>query len=152
MAAKEEKRTSDPTSRNSQSAASSMTISTDRPILLVEEDLPLRTLIRTLLEDEGLVVVEASNGWEAVAHLCRTGPRFAVVVLDVELPVMNGVEVMRRMQADEQLQRLPVIALTSRPRGDLPGAPEVFCKPFDMDALLGAIHERLPQLHATSVT
>lgn len=81
-------------------------------ILLVEDDKFLRTLLADKLKREGLLVVVAENGQEALIKM-KDQPRPHIVLLDLLLPVMDGFEVLRQMKADEDLRRMPVIVLSN---------------------------------------
>lgn len=82
-------------------------------ILVVEDDHPLRELYRSLLEMKtGHRVVEAEDGLDALEVLASE-PCVRLVVTDVHMPRMNGVELVRRMRADDRWKGLPVIVQTS---------------------------------------
>jgi CheY-like chemotaxis protein len=108
------------------------------PILVVEDDPPLREQIRELLETDGHEVVEAADGLEALGHL-RGPQRIGLVVLDMNLPVVSGWEVLARMRSDDSLSDTPVIILSARPVADAVGTPPVFRKPLEPDAFLEAV-------------
>ena len=95
----------------------------DRCILLVEDnpdDVELTTMALTAAKVANPVVV-ARNGVEALDYLLGTGahsgrdPRDqpVVVLLDIKLPLLNGIDVLRRMRADDRTRRTPVVMLTS---------------------------------------
>ncbi len=118
-----------------------------RPLVLLTDDEPgLREMLRLVLEDRGYDVIEATNGAEAVAAVEREQARLAVVLLDVQMPVMNGVDAFARIRA--LMPRLPVILGTGFV-GDTElaamrasGADDLLSKPYDMYQLI----ERLGQL------
>jgi two-component system response regulator len=95
----------------------------DRPILLVEDnpdDVELTTLALAEAKITNAVVV-APNGVEALEYLHGTG-KYAgrdtssqpvVVLLDIKLPLLSGIDVLRRMRQDERTKRTPVVMLTS---------------------------------------
>jgi two-component system response regulator len=92
---------------------------TDRTILLVEDNpddeaLTLRAFKKSDIRNE---VVVLRDGAEALAYLFPgngdTVPRPALILLDLNLPKVGGLEVLRRMRADEQTQMIPVVVLTS---------------------------------------
>lgn len=74
-------------------------------ILLVEDESPLRGLIAQFLRVEGFDVVEAADGREGVEQFTSLGP-FDVVLLDLNLPLLPGVEVCRRIKLQEPDQRV----------------------------------------------
>lgn len=81
-------------------------------ILLVEDDKFLRTLLADKLTREGLFVVSAENGQEALVKM-KEPPRPQVILLDLLLPILDGFEVLRQMKGDEDLRRMPVIVLSN---------------------------------------
>lgn len=81
-------------------------------VLLVEDDKFLRTLLADKLKREGLLVVAAENGQEALIKM-KDQPRPHIVLLDLLLPVMDGFEVLRQMKTDEDLRRIPVVVLSN---------------------------------------
>jgi two-component system response regulator len=95
----------------------------DRPILLVEDnpdDVELTTLALAEAKIRNPVVV-ASNGVEALDYLLGTGTHAGrdaaeqpvVVFLDIKLPLLSGIDVLRRMRQEERTKRTPVVMLTS---------------------------------------
>jgi len=81
--------------------------------ILVTDDSPFyRRQIAGFLKDCGVEVVEAVNGDEALAKL-ETTPGIDLVLTDVEMPIMDGLELTRRIRGNESLRHLPVIAITS---------------------------------------
>jgi two-component system, response regulator len=95
----------------------------DRAILLVEDnadDVELTTLALAEAKITNPVVV-ARNGVEALDYLFGTGPHAGrdsadqpvVVLLDIKLPLLSGIDVLRRMREDERTRRTPVVMLTS---------------------------------------
>jgi CheY-like chemotaxis protein len=79
-------------------------------VAVVEDNADNRLLLRALLGDR-YAIVEYETGAEALAGFARQLPE--IVLLDISLPGMNGVEVLERIRADRRLQALPVIALTA---------------------------------------
>jgi CheY-like chemotaxis protein len=116
----------------------------DRKTILICDDEPaLRELIRASLED-GYFFAEASDGLTALELAREVEPD--VVILDLMLPRLGGLEVLARLRADEHLGDIPVLVITAwnETREDVlaAGAAEFTSKPFDPDALKAAI-ERL---------
>ena len=112
-------------------------------ILLVEDVADNRALARELLELAGHTVEEATNGGEVLqrARECRPD----VILLDMSLPVVDGWEVLRRLRADPELARLPVIAVTAfamagdRERILLAGADGYISKPVSVSQFAAQI-------------
>ena len=84
----------------------------DGPILVVDDEEDLRSLLKVNLEREGFEVVLAANGAEALALVEAHRPR--LVVLDLMLPDHPGTEVCRRIRANPALAGTPIIMLTAR--------------------------------------
>ena len=88
-----------------------------RPILLVEDNAINREIAVTLLKESGFEVETAVNGAEAVEMVKRRGGSFELVLMDIQMPVMNGYEATRAIRALEaaepERRRLPVVAMTA---------------------------------------
>lgn len=91
-------------------------------ILLVEDDPGHATLIRRNLKRAGVIneVAWTKNGQEALDYIHREGVytgcepgKSLVVLLDINMPVMDGVEVLRQLKADERTKKIPVMMLTT---------------------------------------
>ena len=80
-------------------------------ILVADDNLASRELMRELLEASGHRVVEATNGREALDLIHRDGPD--VVFLDLQMPVLDGFCVVRELRSDERFRRLPAVAVTA---------------------------------------
>ncbi len=105
------------------------------PLVLIADDDPdILALVSFRLERAGYEVVQATDGEEALRAATERRP--ALAVLDVMMPKLDGYEVTRRMRADEQTKRIPVILLTARvqeadiARGFEAGADDYIRKPF----------------------
>lgn len=102
-------------------------------LLLVEDDPDLLEVLRLTLQREGYETVEARDGEEALRLARRHAPD--LVVLDVMLPKLDGIEVCRQLRADRALQRVVVLMLTARAEesdvvlGLGVGADDYVCKP-----------------------
>jgi signal transduction histidine kinase/DNA-binding response OmpR family regulator len=84
----------------------------DRPALIVEDDAPLRELLRRMLEREGYAVVEAEHGRAALERVREGAP--GIVLLDLMMPVMDGFEFLVELRREEAWRVIPVIVLTAR--------------------------------------
>jgi two-component system cell cycle response regulator DivK len=80
-------------------------------ILVVEDNERNRKLVRTILEFRGYEVVECDDG-EPSLELARAH-RPVLVLMDIQLPRMNGVEALRRLRADPDTRAIPVVAVTA---------------------------------------
>ncbi|HWN90227.1 MAG TPA: response regulator, partial [Verrucomicrobiae bacterium] len=84
----------------------------DLPVLVVDDDPPIRELLRGQLEGDGYRVVEAENGRVALARLREGTP--GLIVLDLMMPEMDGFEFMEELRRHESWGGIPVIVLTSK--------------------------------------
>ena len=121
-------------------------------VLVVDDKREIRDLLRTSLSEEGYEVVVASNGEEAVG-LAKTGnPQ--VILLDIEMPGIDGIETCKRLKADEKTRLIPIIMMTSRGDRDieayLEGAADVVNKPFDIVQLAIRVKSMLRVRHLTN--
>ena len=92
-----------------------LAVDRERPLLLVEDNLINQQIALELLGGMGLTVALAENGEEALERL-RAAPStnpFGLVLMDVQMPVMDGFEATRRLREDETLRGLPVVAMTA---------------------------------------
>jgi len=80
-------------------------------ILVVEDQMDNRQILRDLLGGAGYQLVEAENGEEALAAVAKQ--RFDLILMDIQLPVIDGYEATRRIRAIPDLQSIPIIAVTS---------------------------------------
>ena len=114
--------------------------------LLIADDEPsLRLLVAATLASEDYEIIEAGDGAEALALAKAERPKLAL--LDVQMPVMDGLEVCRRIKTDPELQTTAVVMLTSaaqpseREAGFAAGANEYLTKPFSPLQLLRVIEQ-----------
>lgn len=109
------------------------------PILIVDDNASNLKLVRVLLESEGYLVRTAASAEEAEAALRDFAPR--LILMDIQLPGMNGLELTRRIKADPKLRDIVVLAVTSYAmKGDDEKATAAGCdgyvtKPIDTRAL-----------------
>jgi len=119
---------------------------------MVDDEKVLRDLLQTSLSAEGYEVVVASNGEEAI-ELAKTGnPQ--VILLDIEMPGIDGIETCKRLKADEKTRLIPIIMMTARGDRDieayLEGAADVVNKPFDTVQLAIRVKSMLGVRHLTN--
>ena len=113
-------------------------------ILVVEDDSLAHDLYQILFDIEGLEVVRAANGVEALEKAHALGPQ--LVLLDLVIPGFDGEEVLRQMKMDSRLARIPVIVVTAKSQAieELEkqlGKANVFAKPFKSTKLLDRVIE-----------
>ncbi|MCP4902498.1 MAG: response regulator [bacterium] len=85
-------------------------------VLLADDSPVTREMIRRLLEGGGMDVIPAANGDEAFEKLMSS--RFDCLVTDIEMPMVDGLELTRRLRRDETLKNLPVIVVSTRNRSE----------------------------------
>jgi len=117
-------------------------------VLVVDDELDIRNLLRVMISAAGYQVALAGTGQEALRALEQD--QFDVVVLDVMMPGMDGWEVCRQIKSSSRLKDIPVIFLTVRqqPLDRIIGtevlhASGYVAKPFERDELLDAINQCL---------
>ena len=112
-------------------------------ILVVEDDPNLRLVIRMVLERAGYEVAEARHGAEALESIGVEMPD--LVIADMTMPVMNGVELIDRIQANAATAALPIVLLTSLHVDSAISrrAGAVVLKPFEPSDLLASIGRAL---------
>lgn len=80
-------------------------------VLLVEDNRDNRDIYRTILEHAGHAVTEAVNGVEAIPLAVEGRPD--IIVMDVTMPIMDGLECTRRLRADATTSKIPILVLTA---------------------------------------
>jgi DNA-binding response OmpR family regulator len=116
-------------------------------ILVIEDEEPIRELIKDILTLEGFDVITASNGKDGLESAIFTLPN--LILCDVTMPEFNGYEVLAELQKTFFTQTIPFIFLTARTSteniraGMNLGADDYLTKPFDENELLNAIYARL---------
>lgn len=115
-------------------------------VLVVDDEPHIGRIIRTRLEQDGFHVLLAESGADALEVAART-PRLALLVLDLMLPGMSGVDLLRVLRADPQWATLPCIVLTAAGQDDQLraveslGVSEIMTKPFSPRRLLSRVQE-----------
>lgn len=116
-------------------------------VLIVDDEPPLRALVKANLEVDGLQVSEAVDGFEAMAFLVRERPD--LILLDIMMPGKDGIEVLEELTADENLKEIPVIMLTAKgeltdiERAMAMGARGHITKPFDPQQMVRTVKAAL---------
>ena len=111
-------------------------------LLVVEDNLNNQQVARELLEDEGASVQIANNGQEAVEAVAAAAPAFDVVLMDLQMPVMDGFTATARIRQDLGQGHLPIVAMTANALASdreaclAAGMNEHIGKPFDLDHLV----------------
>jgi two-component system, cell cycle response regulator DivK len=118
-------------------------------ILIVEDQEDNRIILRRLLSKAGYDLIEAMNGEDGVALALSMRPD--LILMDIQLPVMDGYEATRRIKSNAELNSIPVIAVTSyalsgdEARARAAGCDAYVAKPFSPRQLLAKVREYLPK-------
>ena len=116
-------------------------------ILVVEDHADNRRILRDLLSSAGFRTIEAENGEEALTAAAK---RPDLILMDIQLPVMDGYEATRRIKADPALRVIPIIVITSyalsgdEAKARAAGCDAYLAKPYSPRHLLAKIREFLP--------
>ncbi|MDQ0570471.1 CheY-like chemotaxis protein/CHASE3 domain sensor protein [Variovorax paradoxus] len=122
-----------------------------RTILLVDDDVRNLFALTSALEQRGAVVEIGRNGREALEKLDQA-PEIDLVLMDVMMPEMDGLEATRRLRADPRFEKLPVIAITAKAMKDdreqclAAGANDYLAKPVDLERLFSLLRVWLPKM------
>lgn len=119
---------------------------TRRTVLIVEDEAINRELLGYILRDS-YDVLYAEDGVQALELVRKQRQRISMILLDIYMPRMNGIELLKRLSADEELCRIPVIVLTSDKDAELEtlrlGAVDFITKPYDMPEIILARVKRI---------
>jgi len=118
-------------------------------ILVVDDQEINRDLLCDILE-ENYELIYAENGKEALEQMRANIDELSIVLLDLRMPVMNGMEVLEIVRNDERLRQIPIIVLTADKNAELQalqmGASDFITKPFDMREVIQARVSRIIEL------
>lgn len=124
-------------------------------ILLIEDNEQNRYLATFLLEQHGFIVTHAGDGLTALERAARE--RFDLILLDIQLPGMDGYAVARALRSSPTMPRVPIVAVTSyamagdRERVIAAGCDGYLEKPIDPDTFVSSIARFLPESSQPSV-
>jgi CheY-like chemotaxis protein len=104
-------------------------------VLVVDDDEDIRVCLRELLADEGYRVETAVHGRQALDVLMR-GERPCLVLLDLMMPVMDGVELLAHVRARPELSKIPVVVVSAASCAEPPEGTKLLRKPVPFDAIL----------------
>ena len=122
-----------------------------RKILLVDDDVRNIFALTSALEQKGLRVEIGRNGFEAISKLDEVGD-IDLVLMDIMMPGMDGLEATRRIRKDPRFQKLPIIAITAKAMKDdqeqcmKAGANDYLAKPVDLDRLFSLLRVWMPNM------
>ena len=117
-------------------------------VLVVDDSATMRQQTRTLLQTNGYTVVEAGNGQEGLD--AAKGAAVGLVIVDVNMPVMNGIEMIGKLRKMDLYGKTPIFVLTTESSGNIvsqgkaAGATAWIVKPFNPQILLAAVKKVLP--------
>ena len=118
-------------------------------ILVVEDQPDNRQIIRDMLAPTDYEITEAENGEEALTAIAKQLPD--LILMDIQLPIMDGYEATRRIKTDASLRSIPIIAVTSYARsGEGQKARVARCddyvpKPYSPRELLAKVRQYMPK-------
>ncbi len=113
-------------------------------VLVVDDDPAILEICSDLLQTEGYTVSVATNGQQALEQIRMDPPH--VILMDIMMPVLDGVEACRQVKANPATAEIPVVLMSARTNltrqsQDLASADALVAKPFDIDHLLNTIHD-----------
>ena len=120
-----------------------------RKILVVEDNDMNMQLVEFLLEEGGYDIVKAASGEEALEITRNAAGAPDLILMDIHLPGMDGLSVVRAMKTDDRTRRIPILALTAHAmRGDKDRFLEAGCdgyisKPIDVKTFISSIEQYL---------
>ncbi len=118
-----------------------------KKILVIEDQEDNRAILRDLLNSVGFEVIEAVNGEDGVAMAVSERPD--LILMDIQLPIIDGYEATRRIKSDPALAGIPIIAVTSyalsgdEDKAKLAGCDAYISKPYSPRELLAKVQEFL---------
>ncbi len=116
-------------------------------ILVVEDQADNRQIIRDMLSATDYQITEAENGEEALAAVAKLRPD--LILMDIQMPILDGYEATRRIKADPGLRSIPIIAITSyalsgdEQKARAAGCDDYVPKPYSPRQLLAKIRQYL---------
>lgn len=125
-------------------------------IMVVEDNEDVRIMLKVALEFKGYRVMEAANGWDAVGLVSRNRPD--LVLMDLRLPILDGIEAACLLKEHEEFSDLPIIAITghdseeSRADAADVGFDEYIMKPIDLGRLESAVARLLNEMRDETQT
>ena len=121
-------------------------------LLAVDDSAMIRRIISDSAEVMGLDVIEAEDGIEAMKILAKSGADISLVLLDWHMPHMSGLDVLKKIKADDKLSKIPVMMVTTESERESiltairEGADNYLCKPFAVEDLITKIRNSIDQI------
>jgi two-component system chemotaxis response regulator CheY len=116
-----------------------------KKILIVDDSKTIRQQVSFTLKKGGYTVIEAEDGLQGIEKLKAEGGEIAMVISDVNMPNMNGLEMVEAISKDASLNKVPIVMLTTEGSSELisraraAGAKGWLVKPFKPDQLIAAV-------------
>jgi two-component system chemotaxis response regulator CheY len=118
-----------------------------RPLLVVDDDTDLREALEEVLRDAGFTVLAASNGREALEVLARARPLPSLVLLDMMMPVLDGLGFAKEMLAVPEWKHIPIVIFSASAgnaaMAQEAGASAYLRKPVDVEVLVDTVGQHL---------
>lgn len=118
-------------------------------LIIADDSRLVRSLIEKTVASIGFEAVHAGNGKEALTILEANGKDIHLVLLDWNMPVLNGIDVIKHMRGDDRFKNIPVLMISTEAEDDRiqkvisVGAQGYLTKPFTADQLIEAVHRVL---------
>ncbi len=119
-------------------------------VMVVEDDALIREMVVQVLASEGFTAVAASNGAEALQVLRREYVQPSLILLDLMMPVMDGLQFRAEQLKDPTLAGIPVVVMSASGDDEVPCADARVRKPFRIEALLDAVSRVGPSRSAAA--
>jgi two-component system, cell cycle response regulator DivK len=116
-------------------------------ILVADDEEDIQVILTMYLENIGYEVATAFDGLDAIERIKERKP--ALVLMDIMMPVIDGIEVTKRLKADEETKDIPIVILTAAAQSSTAekamsaGADEYIAKPFEPDNVKAVIDKIL---------
>lgn len=125
-------------------------------VLIIDDGKTIRMQVRDMLPKTSFEVLEAQDGLEGLNLIRKERPN--LILLDFFMPKMNGWEVLEKMQAHPELQKIPLVVMSGRKEEVTEKVPQLFEsyefieKPFDQKALIGAMKSAMAKAKTRQTT
>jgi len=119
-----------------------------RTAVIVDDSISMRQMVSFAMKEAGFSVLEGGNGQEGLKHL--DGKRVDLIITDLNMPVMDGISMLKQLRAKPQYKFTPVLMLTTesqeakKQEGRAAGATGWIIKPFNLPQLLQVIKKLVP--------
>lgn len=120
----------------------------NKPLVLIADDEEdIKIILKMYLENEGFEVATAYDGLDAMNRIKERRPD--VILMDIMMPVLDGIEVTKRLKAADETKDIPIVILTAAAQSSMAekainvGAADYIAKPFEPDNVRDVIHKIL---------